>query len=145
MAFRVQRHPSDGVATMGDLFQGPTHLCATLEPANPIPAGTYPLTIEWSQKRARLVPWVNNVPGHTAIEIHWGNWAKDTKDCLLVGEYAGRDFVGHSVAEFNDLFKIIQDALVESDQTITYLDAVVPDPTFPTDSSGTVGGSNQTS
>ncbi len=72
--------------------------------------------------RTQELPHVEDVPGHTGILIHWGNWAKDTEDCLLVGRTEAVDFIGHSVEEFDVLFAKIQAALREGPQRITYLD-----------------------
>src|SRR5208283_3231122 len=109
MKFLVQRHPSDGTATMGELFIDGVHSCVTLEPSTPIPAGTYDLDITWSPRFVRLMPEVASVPGYSGVRIHWGNRAEDTEGCTLVGEYSGRDFIGHSVDEFNLLFRTISD------------------------------------
>jgi hypothetical protein len=122
MKFVVQRQKPDATATMGELFIEGIHQCFTLEPAVPIPAGTYELIIYPSPHFKRLMPLVSGVPGHTGVEIHWGNWASDTEDCTLVGTVENGDFVGHSVEEFNILFQIIQDAVNSGPQTITYLD-----------------------
>jgi hypothetical protein len=130
----VQRQQPDTQCTLGEMFFRGVHECYTLEPKNPISAGTYPLTIDWSDHFDRWMPFVNDVPGHIGIEIHWGNLPKDTKDCCLVGSIIGQDFIGHSVAEFDILFVKIQDALAEGPQTITYLDPTT------SDTSGTGGG-----
>ena len=123
MIWLVNRQPSDGTATLGELFIDGNHECWTLEPATPIPTGTYDLIINFSTRFQRLMPLVVNVPGHTGIRIHWGNWAKDTEDCTLVGTTKGADFVGHSVAEFNVLFQKLQDELTAGRPvTITYQD-----------------------
>ena len=122
MTFLVQRTLRDGTATLGELFLNSIHECYTLEPANPIPAGTYDLTIRRSPRFNREMPHVEDVPGHTGILIHWGNWSKDTEDCLLVGRTQEADFIGHSVEEFDLLFAKIQSALREGPQRITYLD-----------------------
>ena len=114
---------------MGELLINDSHAAYTLEPAKPIPAGTYDLEITFSPKFNRLMPHVENVPGHTGILIHYGNTALDTSGCTLVGETEGADFIGHSVDEFNVLFQIIQDAVLAGPQTITYLDP--PEPTYP--------------
>jgi|SRR5271157_3347241 len=135
MKFFVQRQPSDGTATLGELLIDGVHECWTLEPPDTFAAGTFDLTINLSQRFQRLMPLVNNVPGHTGIRIHWGNWRKDTEDCTLVGETEGTDFVGHSVDEFNILFQKLQDALAEGPVTITYMD-----PTLGNVQSGTGGG-----
>ncbi len=70
------------------------------------------------------MPHVDNVPGFTGIEIHWGNFPKDTEGCTLVGTGQGKDFVSHSVAEFDVLFQKLQDAVnADPQQVISYLDA----------------------
>lgn len=125
MIIVVRRKATDGVATLGEMFVDGIHECFTLEPPNPIPAGTYDLIINWSERFKRLMPLVCNVPGHSGIRIHWGNWAKDTEDCLLVGQTIGNDFIGHSVAEFDTLFLKIQHALDNGSLTITYIDGEV--------------------
>ena len=130
MKFVVQRRSSDGVATLGELLIDGQHQCWTLEPPNPIPAGTYRLSIYWSPHFGRLMPHVDGVPGHTGIEIHFGNWAKDTKDCTLVGETEGKDFIGYSDAEFDILYQIIQKALLEGPQVITYVGPIGSNVTF---------------
>ena len=122
MIFVVKRRWPDSKSVMGQLLINTFHECYTLEPAKPIVAGTYDLTIRWSNHFQRLMPHVENVPGHAGIEIHWGNTSKDTELCTLVGSIMGLDFVGHSVDEFNALFKKIQDALATGPQKITYLD-----------------------
>ena len=118
----VQRRWPDEQCVTGEMFFQGAHECYTLEPQPPIPAGTYDLTIRWSAHFGRNMPHVEAVPGHTEIEIHWGNYPKDTDGCTLVGDLIGTNFVGHSVAEFDTLFLKIQDALAEGPQTISYLD-----------------------
>lgn len=124
MNWVVKRKPSTGVATLGSLWIDGVFECYTLEPATPIPLGTYDLTIDMSVRFKRLMPLVCNVPGHTGIRIHWGNWAKDTEDCLLVGKTLGDNFIGQSVEEFNELFIKLQDALSLEAVSITYMDEV---------------------
>ena len=121
MNFVVQRQKQDDTATTGELLINGVHYCFTLEPAKPIPAGTYDLIIDWSVRFGRLMPHVLNVPGYTGIRIHWGNWAINTEGCTLVGETQGDDFIGQSVAEFDQLFRMIQEAVAEGPTTITYL------------------------
>jgi len=136
MRIIVQRRVQDSLATMGELFLDNTHECYTLEPPpgpaslkpRCIPAGTYPLTIRWSNRFQRLMPHVDNVPGFSGIEIHWGNFPKDTEGCTLVGDrnrdtVDGPDFVSHSVAEFDVLFQKLQEAVnADPQQVISYLD-----------------------
>lgn len=123
MSFIVQRRKSDGVATLGQLWINGAPFAYTLEPAIPIPAGTYDLTIGFSPRFVRLMPRIENVPGYEGILIHWGNVAKDTEGCTLVGSMISGDFIGHSKSEFDDLFHVINDALQKEPQVITYLDA----------------------
>jgi hypothetical protein len=52
-----------------------------------IPFGEYRVKLAMSPKRKIIVPWVENVPGFEAIQIHVGNEPKDTDGCILVGEY----------------------------------------------------------
>ena len=124
MKIVVQRQVQDEISTTGELLIDGAHACYTLEPAKPIPTGTYDLVIDYSQRFKRLMPHVMNVPGYEGIRIHWGNWAKDTEGCTLVGETDGKDFVGKSVDEFNVLFRELQSGLSDGPVTITYLDPI---------------------
>lgn len=124
MAWIVERNPSDGVATLGELLIDGVHECYTLEPPQPIAAGSYLMAIDYSQRFQRLMPHVLDVPAHTGIRWHWGNWRKDTEDCLLVGETQGQDFIGHSVDEFNRLFAKLQQAIEAGALYVTYKEAL---------------------
>jgi len=61
-----------------------------------IPAGRYRVTLMFSKKRRRKVPYIFGVPGFKNILIHSGNTAKDTKGCILVGENKERGKVINS-------------------------------------------------
>lgn len=135
MKLIVQRETPTSLSVIGQLSLYTVSLslvneCYTLEPPyktdgskpRAIPAGTYPLTIRLSARFKRLMPHVENVPGFTEVEIHWGNYPKDTEACTLVGSSDGINFVSHSVMEFNILFLQIQDGMAEGPATITYLD-----------------------
>ena len=50
-----------------------------------IPHGAYKLKKYWSAKNKRFVPLLQDVPMFEGIEIHIGNYKKDTKGCILVG------------------------------------------------------------
>jgi hypothetical protein len=130
MTFLVQRISTDGVSTQGCLYIDGSFECYTLEPPSAtatvkpraIAAGTYDLTIRWSPRFSRLLPHVENVPDFTEIMIHPGNYPENTEGCLLVGTMQGKDFVGHSVEEFDLLFQKIQDAVATGPQHISYVD-----------------------
>lgn len=107
------------------------HNFYTLEPPKrdekpcAIPCGTYDVSIRWSGKHQRLIPHVEHVPGFEEIEIHVGNFPKDTLACLLVGKTRGTDFVGGSRLAFDVVFRILSDAKEKGEPiTITYTEKV---------------------
>ena len=126
----VQRGQRTSLSTTGELFFRGQHECYSLEPpyktdgSKPrcTPAGTYDLTIRWSEHFQRNMPHVEQVPDFTDIMIHPGNWPKNTDGCTVVGGILGDNYVGESDVEFNALYLKIVDALAEGSQTITYLD-----------------------
>jgi hypothetical protein len=71
---------------------------------------------EWSQRMGRpfLVPLVQ-VPGRTGIEIHIGNFPKDTLGCTCVGMNGSADFVGSSEDAFYRLMHSIVGNLLTLD------------------------------
>ena len=85
--------------TLGELYvEGIGWYCDTLEPHSidwskekkvkgktAIPEGTYKVKIGWSQKHGRMVPWLQDVPHFTGIQIHTGNVPKHSAGCILVG------------------------------------------------------------
>ncbi len=52
-----------------------------------IPSGTYKIRMRTvvSERFGRKMPELLDVPGFTDILLHWGNYPKDTRGCLLVG------------------------------------------------------------
>lgn len=72
-----------------------------------IPTGTYNVTSYLSPKRRGRVPLLEDVPGFAYVEIHVGNYPKDTDACLLLGSVQDIDSVGNSkatITQFYDLF-----------------------------------------
>jgi hypothetical protein len=108
----IKRDQFTQQSTGGQLFIDDQFQCFTLEPVTrddnvkprAIPDGTYTLDIRFSSKHGRDVPHVENVPGFEEIEIHIGNFPKDTEGCCLVGKTRSTDFVGQSHGAFDDLF-----------------------------------------
>jgi len=60
-----------------------------------IPAGTYKMEFYNSPKHGK-VPLLREVPGYDMIEIHNGNFAKESLGCLLIGSSYGQDVVKNS-------------------------------------------------
>lgn len=50
-----------------------------------IDTGTYVAEYEYSPKFKQHLIELKNVPNHTEIKIHSGNFRKDTRGCILVG------------------------------------------------------------
>jgi hypothetical protein len=42
---------------------------------------------------------VQNVPGHTDILFHWGNWNKDSAGCILLGDGIAQSSQGQMVVD----------------------------------------------
>lgn len=128
MILDLYRRPSTRDATEGALFMFGERFCATLEPASPIPAGEYAVTLYHSPRAGETVALLHDVPGHEFIEIHVGNSSKDTKLCILVGDDGGRDddnWIGRSRHAFDRLIQRIRGALVVSAVSIRVHDASV--------------------
>ena len=51
-----------------------------------IPAGSYKVTITYSNHFKKLLPLINEVPGFEGVRIHGGNSAANTNGCLLVAK-----------------------------------------------------------
>ncbi len=129
---RVVRSIFTEKSAVGELFIDGKVFCYTLEPpkreAKPrcIPVGLYDVTVRYSEKHKRLMPHVESVPGFEGIEIHPGNYPKDTEGCLLVGAtYAPdiADFIGNSTATFDKLFTVISGSIDGGNKVyITYME-----------------------
>lgn len=87
----VQRIPSPDGCTLGFLTDPTGSLwLMTLEPATPIPAGRYLATWQPSTPNHPTgVYMYQDVPGHSAVELHIGNTLHDTTDCTLIGTHFG--------------------------------------------------------
>jgi len=113
LTFNVDRDTYTAQSTTGLLSIGGVFFCYTLEPPRgvSIPAGTYPVTLYPSPKFGRIMPLLVNVPGHSYVEIHWGNFPRDTEDCVMVGESRAPDEIGQSREAFAALFPLIEQAV----------------------------------
>ena len=143
MRLTVTRRQGTALSTPGLLDINGVFECYTLEPphrdapdrlATPradsshqkpcaIPAGTYKIAFASSPRFNTVTPRVLAVPGFTAIEIHWGNFPRDTHGCLLVGQTRAPDFVGNSREAFHALMAKLAPAGAAGESiTIEYLD-----------------------
>lgn len=83
--------------------------------ATAIPAGRYEIKMQDSSHYKRKMPFLQNVPYFDGIMIHWGNWAKDTFGCILVGEKlpGQSNFVSASQKNYNELEPKILEVLAK--------------------------------
>src|SRR5438552_19215480 len=91
-ALRLARVQQSSRATIGRLALHGVAYGVTLEDPpgagkGPIPAGTYPITLRWSDRFQMLVPGLALVPGFEDIEVHAGNTARETTGCILLGTH----------------------------------------------------------
>lgn len=138
MEFTVQRRWATGQSVIGELGcqmdAGLRLHMFTLEPPmrddgvkpRAIPAGRYRLTWRYSPKHGGNVPHVEEVPGFEEIEIHAGNFPKDTEGCTLVAlSYSPQlpDFIGQSKPAHDALYAVVAEAAKRDEYMwITYLD-----------------------
>lgn len=84
----------------------------SLEPARGpelIPCGTYKVIKEMSPEFNRITPHLQDVPGHTYIEMHIGNTPADTLGCILIGDTKGVDWIGLSEVAFIAFMAMVPD------------------------------------
>ena len=118
--YRLTRIGSKKFGTLGILrlitSDGYKFVCLTLEPEMfAIPEGEYVCRIYKEGGHPFPVFRVLAVPGHTYIEIHPGNWAKDTGGCILLGEWFGVIEGVFGMSESKTAFKAFMDGQGEED------------------------------
>ncbi len=91
---KLQRLTDTGDATFGMLVDGEANeIAITLEPPwrdnreneSCIPPGEYVARRRWSNKHGCELFGIEGVPDRSNIEIHIGNYPRDTDGCVLVG------------------------------------------------------------
>lgn len=75
-----------------------------------IPYGTYKVTITYSPKFEKYLPYINKVPGFTGIRIHNGVDQNSSLGCIIVGENKIKGKVINSKATLNKLMEILKTA-----------------------------------
>lgn len=84
--------------------------------------GTFQLTKYNSPSHGFPVPLINNVPGHSGVEIHIGNKVVDTKGCLvLANDIVNNEFISNSTAAVHEFYKNFFAAIADKEKcTITF-------------------------
>lgn len=130
----LKRHTYLPNATLGSLYwQETIKECDTLEDtvrppgekvqhSTAIPAGTYQVVIDMSQRFKRLLPRLLNVPGFEGIRIHAGNTEQDTSGCILVGQAVPSGQLICSRDTFDDFFQKLTLILQIDKVTLTIQD-----------------------
>lgn len=72
-----------------------------------IPSGTYKVTIEYSPRFKRRLPYLHDVPHFIGILIHSGNTAKDSAGCIIAGFNTVKGKVTNSRATSDKLNAIL--------------------------------------
>lgn len=75
-----------------------------------VPPGRYKVTLYDSPLHGYKLPLLHGVPGFTWIEIHIGNYVKNTKGCILVGLSGGLTTVSHSAKAFRQIMEMLETA-----------------------------------
>ena len=84
-----------------------------------IPPGTYEVQRIFSPHFNQMMPHIVNVPGRTAIEIHYGNFPQDVLGCLLIGrKRITQAQIGDSRSAFEEFNEEFEDAIAAG-ETVT--------------------------
>lgn len=140
MELTLTRIEKESTYTIGKLYNGDTFLCDTLEDRyrglkdtwelatilaikikheTAIPEGRYEVDITFSNRFQKPLPLLKNVKGFDGIRIHSGNRSDQTDGCILVGEHILGDEINNSRREFQKVFKLIGEALLNEQVFIT--------------------------
>jgi hypothetical protein len=120
MKLTLTREPSNDVCTFGILTAPSFPAMQTLEDVvrdvkikgeTAIPAGTYRVIINWSNRFKKHMPLLLDVPNFQGVRIHTGNVDGDTEGCILVGMGRGKNSIVSSRAAYDILFAKLQAAL----------------------------------
>lgn len=128
MKLTLHRYWPSAACTIGQLFVDGVPECYTLEDvvrsgpkvpgATAIPAGTYKVVVDFSNRFQRPMPHVLDVPGFDGIRIHPGNTAADTEGCILVGTGRAETAIAHSRDAFDVLLPKLQAALARGETVL---------------------------
>lgn len=117
---QLTRMLTNDACTIGELIclEEPLLKLSTLEPPRrtpplkprSIPAGTYDVTLYKSPHTGYKVPLLHDVDDFSEVEIHIGNFPRDTKGCILVGLKIEGNSIGYSKSAFDLLMATLKDA-----------------------------------
>ena len=125
MKLKLKRKHYTTLSTIGELTVNGKFECYILEdPVRPekiktetaIPAGSYDVVINHSEKFGVQMPLLEDVPNYSGIRIHPGNSPEDTWGCLLPGSDFAVDVISGSQKAYADLFKKLEKALKKKEE-----------------------------
>jgi len=131
MKLKLVRDTFTGITTIGKLYINGVFECYTLEDkdryleihphdkidhVSAIPRGIYKVELRYSPHFKAITPHLIDVNGFAYVLIHWGNYAKDTDGCILVGKTKGENFIGNSKAEFKLLMEKLKIAFSSNEE-----------------------------
>ncbi|HET9742529.1 MAG TPA: DUF5675 family protein [Terriglobales bacterium] len=111
LEIEIDRKQSFSNSLAGDLFVNGLYICRTLELAwwwnendlSCVPPGNYSAFIRTDKKDGWRIQ-LSGVPGsRTGVQIHIGNYPKEIKGCVLVGEYCTPGMIWHSGKAYQKL------------------------------------------
>lgn len=105
---RVASNPNGTTGVLVGVDDWP--IGVTLEPQQTIiPEGEYSVVAYFSPARQHDCFLIQNVPGHSGVELHIGNYARDTEGCVLTASsfslFDDTQMVKDSAHAFNHLWK----------------------------------------
>ena len=126
MKLTLKRQIFTDKSTIGSLYIDDEFECFTLEdvvrpPGIKIPGatailyGSYEVIIDYSNRFARNMPHVLNVPMFEGIRIHSGNTSSDTEGCILLGTLKNTDRIYNSKLAFIKFLRKLEEGLKESE------------------------------
>ena len=121
--------------TLGELFINNQFFCYTLEDKirdvkikheTCIPAGTYEVIMNYSDRFKRPLPLLLNVPNFVGIRIHAGNSKLDTSGCLLLGSKVKNDKLVNSKMTVESFIELLKTTLPKEKVKITIINPETP-------------------
>jgi hypothetical protein len=127
MEIRVVREQYRPGCTIGRMFLDGVFECFTLEDGirtnkvygeTAIPAGSYPVIVNYSPRFKVSLPLIQNVPNFEGVRIHPGNTPANTLGCILVGRHwkQGTEEITASRLAFEPLKRKIVEAIARGEE-----------------------------